>query len=100
MNKKWIGGCILILSFTCVGLAQQTEIGYKAAKDANEKKTILLRDFNPKPMVHLQSHELTRAKFPVIDVHTHTNDAMGIGDHVDPKALVEMMDRNNIKTIV
>jgi len=100
MKKQWIGCCVFILATTCASVAQQTEIGYKAAKDANEKKTILLRDFKPKPMVHLQSHELTRAKFPVIDVHTHTNDAMRIGDHVDPKALVEMMDRNNIKTIV
>jgi predicted TIM-barrel fold metal-dependent hydrolase len=36
----------------------------------------------------------------VIDVHTHTHDAVGIGDRVDPEEMVARMDRLNIKTIV
>jgi uncharacterized protein len=36
----------------------------------------------------------------VIDVHTHTNDAVGIGDRVDPREMIARMDRLNIKTIV
>jgi len=80
--------------------AQSTEIGYKPAPDAANKKTLLLRDFHPQPMLHVSVHEVKRAKFPLIDVHTHTNDAMGIGDQVDPAQLVAMMDRDNIKTIV
>jgi predicted TIM-barrel fold metal-dependent hydrolase len=51
-------------------------------------------------MVHLAAHEVKRAKFPVIDVHSHVNDAVGIADHTDPAQLVSMMDRDNIKTIV
>jgi len=80
--------------------AQSAEIGYKPAPDAANKKTLLLRDFHPQPMLHVSVHEVKRAKFPLIDVHTHTNDAMGIGDQVDPAQLVAMMDRDNIKTIV
>ena len=80
--------------------AQTGQIGYKAAQDADSKKTLLLKDFHPQPMLHLPAHEVKRAKFPVIDVHTHTNDAMGIGDRVDPAKFVEMMDRDNIKMIV
>ncbi len=80
--------------------AQQTGIGYKPAADANSKKTILLKDFHPEPALHAAVHEIQRAKFPVIDVHTHTNDAAGIGDRVDPKEMVARMDRLNIKTIV
>ncbi len=79
---------------------QDQQIGYKAAKDADTKKTILLKDFNPRPMVHVRTHELQRARFPVIDVHTHLNDARGIGDREDPAQVVKMMDRDNIKTIV
>ncbi len=80
--------------------AQQTGIGYKPASDADSKKTILLKDFQPEPALHAAGHELRRAKFPVIDVHTHTNDAVGIGDRVDPKEMVARMDRLNIKSIV
>lgn len=88
------------LALSNLTFAQGTQIGYKAATDADSKKVILLKDFNPKPMVHLPTHEVKRAKFPVIDVHTHINDAMRIGDHTDPAQVVSTMDRNNIKTIV
>src|SRR6185312_8590227 len=80
--------------------AQTGQIGYKPAQDAESKKTLLLKDFHPQPMLHVPVHEVKRAKFPVIDVHTHTNDAMGIGDRVEPAELVQMMDRDNIKTMV
>ncbi len=83
-----------------VSFAQQTGIGYKPAADAESKKTILLKDFHPEPALHASVHEISRAKFPVIDVHTHTNDAVGIGDRVDPREMVARMDRLNIKTIV
>jgi predicted TIM-barrel fold metal-dependent hydrolase len=81
-------------------VAQQPGIGYKAAPDADSKKTILLKDFHPQPALHAAVHQIERAKFPVIDVHTHTNDAAGIGDRVDPKEMVARMDRLNVKSIV
>jgi predicted TIM-barrel fold metal-dependent hydrolase len=81
-------------------MAQQTGIGYKPAADADSRKTILLKDFHPEPALHAAAHEIQRAKYPVIDVHTHTNDAVGIGDRVDPAAMVARMDHLNIKTIV
>ncbi|MGB9204465.1 MAG: amidohydrolase family protein [Terriglobales bacterium] len=91
--------CLALLAATDV-TAQQTGIGYKPATDADSKKTILLKDFHPEPALHAAVHEIQRAKFPVIDVHTHTNDAAGIGDRVDPKEMVARMDRLNLKTIV
>jgi uncharacterized protein len=90
----------LVLAFAECAFAQGTQIGYKAAPDADTKKTILLKDFQPVPMVHLAAHQVPRAKFPVIDVHSHVNDAMRIADHVEPAKLVAMMDRTNVKTIV
>ena len=80
--------------------AQQTGIGYKPAADADSKKTILLKEYHPEPALHTAVHEIGRAKFPVIDVHNHTNDAAGIGDRVDPKEMIARMDRLNINTIV
>jgi len=91
--------CLTLLAAALV-VAQQTPIGYKPAPDADSKKTILLKDFHPEPALHAATHQVNRAKFPVIDVHTHTNDARGIGDRVDPKEMVERMDRLNVKTVV
>lgn len=77
----------------------QAQIGYKDDPNADAKKTLLLRDFQPVPMLHTDVHQVTRARYPVIDVHQHVDDAMGIGDNIDPRELVAMMDRNNIRTI-
>ena len=90
----------LALSVAALCSAQQTPIGYKPAADADSKKTILLKDFHPQTALHAAVHEVQRAKFPVVDVHTHTNDARGIGDRVDPKEMVARMDRLNVKTVV
>jgi predicted TIM-barrel fold metal-dependent hydrolase len=90
----------LALLATALGSAQQTPIGYKPAADADTKKTILLKDFHPQTALHAAAHDIQRAKFPIIDVHTHTNDARGIGDRVDPNEMVERMDRLNVKTVV
>jgi predicted TIM-barrel fold metal-dependent hydrolase len=101
MTKKILSLALLLafaVGWECV--AQQTGIGYKSAPDADRKKTLLLKDFDPHPALHAATHEIRRAKFPVIDVHTHTNDAVGIGERVDPKEMVARMDRLNIKTIV
>lgn len=91
--------CLTLLA-AALGSAQQTPIGYKPAPDADSKKTILLKDFHPETALHAAAHQIKRAKFPVIDVHNHTNDARGIGDRVDPKELVARMDQLNVKTIV
>jgi predicted TIM-barrel fold metal-dependent hydrolase len=100
MKRRIVAGLLLAFLSGGVGAAQQTGIGYKAAPDAESNKTILLKDFHPQPALHADVHEIQRAKFPVIDVHTHTNDALGIGDRVDPKEMVARMDRLNIKSIV
>ncbi|MBI3474750.1 MAG: amidohydrolase [Acidobacteria bacterium] len=91
--------CLTLLA-AALGVAQQTPIGYKPAADADSKKTILLKDFHPDTALHAGKHEVNRAKFPVIDVHNHTNDPRGIGDRVDPKEMVARMDSLNVKTVV
>lgn len=91
---------VLIAAFL-VARNLYAQIGYRADQDADTKKKILLKDYKPESMVHLPAHTVTHAKYPVIDVHSHVNDAMGIDEQrVDPAGLVAMMDRNNIRTIV
>src|SRR5438477_6575116 len=76
------------------------QIGYKSAQGAEQKKMLLLKDFHPVSMLHAPAHQIDRAKFYVIDVHNHTNDAAGIGDVLPPQRVIEIMDKTNVKTLV
>lgn len=76
------------------------QIGYKPAPDADQNKTLLLKDFHPRSMLHLPAHPVERAKYYVIDVHNHVNDARGIEEPIAPERAVEIMDRTNVKTVV
>ena len=79
---------------------KQNQISYKAAPNAKERETLLLRDFHPKSMLHARVTPIERAKFPVIDVHNHINDAMGIDEHVAPEQVIKVMNAVNVRTVV
>jgi predicted TIM-barrel fold metal-dependent hydrolase len=81
-------------------MASAQEIGYKSSSNAEQNKTLLLRDFHPTSRLHAAEHPTQRARFPVFDVHQHVNDAMGIEDHLPPGQLIARMDRLNIRTII
>jgi predicted TIM-barrel fold metal-dependent hydrolase len=91
---------LLVLCGASFLAAQNPQIGYQTAPDAEQKKTLLLRDFHPVPMLHAPAHLVPKAKFYVIDVHNHVNDAAGIDEHMEPKRVVEVMDNTNVRTIV
>jgi len=76
------------------------QIGYKPAQNVEQKKTLLLKDFKPQSMLHAPAHNIDRAKYYVIDVHNHINDAMRIEDHLPPERVIEVMDKTNVKTVV
>ncbi len=77
-----------------------SQIRYKSAPDADAKKTLLLKDFQPASMLHAPVHNVDKAKYYVIDVHNHVNDAMGIDDPMPPQRVVEIMDNTNVRTVV
>lgn len=89
---------LFLATLTCA--RQQPQIGYQSAPDADAHKTLLLKDFHPVPMLHTPVHKIDKAKFYVIDVHNHVNDAARIDEHMDPKRVVEVMDNTNVRTIV
>ena len=77
------------------------EIKYSQDPNASKNMTLLLKDFDPKPMLHAVTHTVPRAKFPVIDVHNHVNDPGGIhGDKIAPEEVVRRMDQANVEKIV
>src|SRR5205809_187477 len=81
-----------------------------AASPAPQGCPLALQDFQPRSMLHVPEHPVARARFPVIDVHTHLSWASEGGGGVfrgeemtflaTPAELLEVMDRKNIKTMV
>ena len=99
--RPFIPGIFLLSAAVLTAQTQSSpQIGYKSAADAEQKKTLLLRDFKPASMLHVPVHPVEKAKFYVIDVHNHINDAARIDDHMPPERVLEVMDRTNVKTIV
>jgi predicted TIM-barrel fold metal-dependent hydrolase len=91
----------LLLSGCRSSVAPNQGIQYSQDPNADKRMTLLLKDYDPQPMLHLAVHEVPRAKFPVIDVHNHVNDAGGIhGEDVPADKVVKIMDAANIKKIV
>jgi len=108
MSIKRYVAYFLLLSTTAWLAAQsappkdqsQEQIGYKSAADAEQKKTLLLKDFQPVSMLHAPVHNVDRAKYYVIDVHNHVNDALGIDEHMPAGRVIEIMNNTNVKTVV
>jgi predicted TIM-barrel fold metal-dependent hydrolase len=91
---------LLGLAVAAQGPASAPQIGYRSDPNAEQKKTLLLRDFKPVSMLHAATHPVEKAKFYVIDVHNHVNDAARIDEHMPPARVVEVMNNTNVKTIV
>lgn len=96
----WTWVLAVSLTFAMAQTAPQDEIGYKSDPNAEEKKTLLLKDFKPVSMLHAGHHEVQKARFYVIDVHNHVNDAARIDDRMPPERVIEVMNNTNVKTIV
>jgi predicted TIM-barrel fold metal-dependent hydrolase len=67
--------------------------------DGREGRNLLLENFRPEPLLKVTRRLLTRAKFPVIDVHTHFRYRFRHSAE-ELEAFVELMDRHNIAMCV
>ena len=63
-------------------------------------ETMLAREYAPRPTIKVPAHPVTRAKFPVIDVHKHLGYAPGRGWPAEVEEMVAGMDRLNIRAFV
>ena len=101
--RTWtrLAGAVGMALIVGAAAAKIQEIQYREDPDAAKRMTLLLKDWTPEPMLHVEKHEVPRAKFYVIDVHNHVNDARGVrGEAVPPAKVVEAMDAANVRKIV
>jgi predicted TIM-barrel fold metal-dependent hydrolase len=100
--RRLIGiATLAILALATRQPAYGQDIQYRGDPDARKRMTLLLRDWEPKPMVHLPAHDVPRAKFYVIDVHNHVNDPGGVhGEEIPAAVVVKGMNRANVRKVV
>jgi predicted TIM-barrel fold metal-dependent hydrolase len=81
----------LLSSLVLVAAVASTAPTY--AQPSRPGQPLLLRDFQPKSMLRVPSHEVPRAKYPVVDFHNHVSN-MPVDD------LLAVMAASNIETVV
>lgn len=67
--------------------------------DGREGRELLLRNFRPASKLKVASHLKTKAKFPVVDVHTHFRHKLRSSDQALDD-FVAVMDRNQVAVCV
>jgi predicted TIM-barrel fold metal-dependent hydrolase len=67
--------------------------------DGRDGRDLLLENFRPQSAMKIPEHRLAKAKFPVVDVHTHFRIKLKGGEK-ELDAFVKTMDANNIALCV
>jgi hypothetical protein len=89
--RRAAGVCHLLGIVSLLGASVMAQ---DAAKPA-EGDRLYLDQFRPQPMLRVESHHRERAKFPVVDVHTHFRFKLRGGQSQFEEYLAAM-DRNNV----
>jgi hypothetical protein len=102
-------GCLCCAPPSGAGTIGGSKNPLKAAS-GNQQENLRLADFQPRSMLHLPRHRIERARFPVIDMHTHltwcsnTRGGVSVGEQMThfatPADLLQVMDRKNVRTLV
>ena len=112
-RRQWLGTVGLVLGASArprtaleIPSSNQELNSRLAAKSA----PLPLAEYEPKSMLHVQETGVERARFPVLDVHTHISVAAKSQNGVDisaqrtylgkPHELIPLMDRKNIRAMV
>ena len=107
-RRAWLAGLGAGLAGSRVGVTAAGAEQAPAAPQASDG--LLLTDYEPRGMLVVEQTKVERAKFPVVDVHTHptfrARSVAGVphGEEVrwrtGPDELLQIMDRRNLRTIV
>jgi len=110
-RREWLRR-IGVAGAASVGVTGGSAEGQEAGKlgSVAKRERLALEDFQPKSMLHLPETNVTRSRFPVIDVHTHLTMGAGhkngvtIGEEIrflaSPDEVLPVMDQKNIRMMV
>src|SRR4051795_2802320 len=104
-RREWLAGlaAAALVPGLGAGLAQQAT---KHPKESNPPKgsKLALEDYLPKSMLHVPETKVPRARFAVIDFHTHLSWSPREGTkpryNTTPENALAVMDRRNVRTMV
>lgn len=98
-RREWLQG----LALTALASGKLT------AQQQGEKKTmqpLSIQDYEPKSMLHVKETKVPRARFPVIDFHTHLSFTNTAGEiekanfRAKREEILPVMDSKNVRTMV
>jgi len=91
------------------GLAMSARVPLEAAQSGASAK-LELKDFQPRSMLHVPETHVPRARFPVIDIHTHlcwnakSQNGVPLAEEMSyidpPETLLKVMDACHIQTMI
>ncbi len=108
---RWTGMGLVAKAASAAGMVAPRGEGKAAGAAADSQEAPLsLADYEPRSMLRVPETHVARAKYPVIDIHTHITDAKvaknGVGLSAarayaaTPQELLTVMDRKNIRSMV
>lgn len=90
---------LTLLSLLLIGLAPPPPLGAQEPLDDADAPPLALESFEPQSMLQLPENRPGRAKFPVVDVHTHPRYKLR-SDPAQLEEFVRIMDDQNIAVCV
>ena len=88
--------------FGTSGLLAAREVSAQTGDQPTSRGVLPLEQYQPKSMLHTHETKVARARYPVIDFHTHITHASGmtgagkLGFAATPEECLAVMDRKNI----
>ena len=98
-RRGWLSAAGTALVTTAIGDRTVGAAG-PLANQTPAPAPLPLSEFEPKSMLHVEESRVPRARFPVIDFHTHVSRRRGARPAVPPAELVKTMDAVNVHTMV
>src|SRR5579871_3964403 len=109
MNRRQLL-CTTGLGLVGGAVAQARVLAAPSSDEKSQANVLSLADYEPRSMLQVQETHVERARFPVIDIHTHITVSSKSKDGVElvperqylgtPEELLAVMDRKNIRSMV
>jgi predicted TIM-barrel fold metal-dependent hydrolase len=112
-RREWLHGMGIMVGTTALpGTAVAVTAARTAAAEPESTRpaAITLPEYEPKSMLQVHETQVDRARFPLIDIHTHISVAAKAENGVElvperqylgtPQELMAVMDRKNIRAMV